>query len=178
MEQTANGIIQRAIRVCKLDYPAYREIARDPRATKEAAWVVGVVALAAGLGSLTNSLWAVIVSIIAAFLYWVVFSATTYFFGTTVFGTPTTQVNVESLLRTIGYAQAPRILYLLGFIWLFGGLFVFAGWCWALVTSVIAIRETLHISTLRAVVIAIVAAIASGIILTIIGIVTGIGWIL
>jgi hypothetical protein len=176
MDQVANGIINRAIRVSKLDLPVFREISRDGNATKEAAIVVAVVALAAGIGALTDSLWAVILSVISAFLYWTVFSAMTYFFGKNIFGTPTTQVDVESLMRTLGFAQAPRILYLLGFIWVLGPLVAFVGWCWALVASVVAIRETLQVSTARAVIVGLVASIASAIILTIIGLITGIGY--
>lgn len=167
MEQTANAIIDRAVRVAKLDLPVFRAIARDPNATREAAVVVAVVAIASGIGALFDSLGAVILSIVAAFLGWFIFSAMTYFFGRNIFGTPTTQVNVESLLRTQGYARAPGVLAVFGFIPILGWLVAAVGSIWALVTAIVAIRETLAISTGRA----IVAAIASWIVAVILAIV-------
>jgi hypothetical protein len=171
MEQTANAILDRAIRVAKLDLPVFRAIARDPNATREAAVVVAVVAIATGIGALFDSLGAVVLSIVAAFLGWFIFSAMTYFFGKNVFGTPTTQVNVESLLRTQGYALAPRVLSIVGFVPILGWAVAAVGWFWALVTAVVAIRETLAISTGRAVIVGVVALIATwivGIILAIV----------
>jgi hypothetical protein len=64
MEQTVNNILGRAIRVAKLDLPVFREIARDGLATKQAAIVVAVVALASGIGAISDSFGRVVVSII------------------------------------------------------------------------------------------------------------------
>lgn len=97
----------------------------------------------------------------------------TYFFGTNIFGTPTTQVNMESLLRTLGYAQAPGVLAIFGIIPLFGWMLVLIGGLWSVITAVVAIRETLHLSTLRAVLIAILAVIATTLITGILGLLLG-----
>jgi hypothetical protein len=171
MEQTANTIIERAVRVARLDLPIYRTIARDPNATREAAIVVGVVALAAGIGSLRDSAGSVLLAIVGAFLGWFIFSFMTYFFGRNIFGTPTTQVNVESLLRTQGYARIPNILTFFGFIPFLGWIPVVIGSIWSLITAIIAIRETLAISTGRAILVAIVAAIASGLVIAILALI-------
>jgi hypothetical protein len=171
MEQTANAILDRAIRVAKLDLPVFRAIARDSNATREAAVVVAVVAIASGIGALFDSLGAVVLSIVAAFLGWFIFSAMTYFFGKNIFGTPTTQVNVESLLRTQGYARAPGALAIFGFVPILGWLVAAVGSIWALVTAIVAIRETLAISTGRAIIVAIVAAISSWIVTLILAII-------
>ncbi|MEJ7902288.1 MAG: YIP1 family protein [Thermomicrobiales bacterium] len=176
MDQMAGGILNRVIRVAKLDLPVYREIARDANATKEAAVVVGVVALASGIGVLSDSFGRVVVAVLAAFISWVVFAAMTYFFGKNIFGTPSTQVNVESLLRTQGYAQAPGVLAFFGFIPVLGWIAAIVGGIWALITAIVAIRETLVIGTGRAIIVGIVAAIASAIVSGIIGLIFGIGW--
>ncbi|HYI26048.1 MAG TPA: YIP1 family protein [Thermomicrobiales bacterium] len=175
MERLINLTIERAIRVSRLDFPVFHAIARDPNATRQAALVVAVVAMASGIGAIGDSLGAVITAIIGAFLGWFIFSAMTWFFGRNVFGTPVTEVNIESLLRTQGYARAPGALALLGFIPVFGWAFVLASAVWALVTAIIAIRETLRISTSRAVLVAIAAAVTSAIIRIIIGIVFDVG---
>ncbi|MGI8963705.1 MAG: YIP1 family protein [Thermomicrobiales bacterium] len=174
MQQSANGILNRAIRVAKLDLPVYREIAQDSRATTEAAIVVAVVAVASGIGALTESFGVVVVAIVGAFLGWIVFSAMTYFFGKNIFGTPTTQVDIESLMRTQGYARVPGILAFFGFIPVLGWIVAIVGSIWALVTAIVAIRETLVISTGRAIIVGIIAAIASGIVLFILALIFGV----
>lgn len=176
MVPMVNGILNRAIRVAKLDLPVYREIAHAANATKEAAVVVAVVALASGIGALTDSFSRVVVAVLGAFIGWVVFAAMTYFFGKNIFGTPSTQVDVESLLRTQGYAQAPGVLAFFGFIPVLGWIIALIGGIWGIVTAVVAIRETLVISTGRAIVVGIIAAIASAIVVGIIGLIFGIGW--
>src|SRR5680860_518241 len=173
MQQSANGILKRAIRVAKLDLPVYREIAQDSKATTEAAIVVSMVALASGIGALTESFGVVMLAIVGAFLGWVVFSAMTYFFGKNIFGTPTTQVDIESLMRTQGYARVPGVLAFFGFIPILGWTLAIIVSIWALVTAIVAIRETLVISTGRAAIIGIVAAIASLIVLFMLRLVFG-----
>jgi hypothetical protein len=169
-------IVNRAINVAKLDLPTYRQIARDPSATTEAAVVVGAVALAAGIGAITDSLGQVIVSVIGAFVWWLVFSAVTWFFGKNMFGTPSAQITAQSLMRTIGYARAPQVLYILGFIPLIGWAFAALGWCLAIVTSVVAIRETLVIGTGKALLLGLLSVIASGLIVGILGLVFAGSW--
>jgi len=176
MDQTASTILERAIRVAKLDLPVYREIARDGNATKEAAIVVAVVALASGIGALTDSFERVVVAMVGAFVWWIVFAAMTYFFGKNIFGSPTTQVSVESLMRAQGYARVPGILSFFGFIPVLGWIVSFIGGVWALVTAIVAIRESLVISTGRAIIVGLIALIASAIVIGILGLIFGIGW--
>lgn len=167
-------IYDRARNVSMLDVPTFRAIQLDPNATKEAAIVVAVVAVASAIGSAGDEGGRVLVSLIGAFLSWLILSGMTYFFGTNIFGTPTTQVNMESLLRALGYAQAPAALAIFGIIPMFGWMFVLTGGLWSLVTAVVAIRETLRLSTMRAVLIAIVAAFATALISGTLGILLGV----
>lgn len=176
MDQMANGILSRAVRVAKLDLPVYREIARDRNATTQAAVVVAVVALAAGIGALTDSFGRVVIAILGAFIWWVVFAAMTYFFGKNVFGSPNTMVDVQSLLRTQGYAQAPRVLAFFGFIPVLGWIAAVVGSILSIITAVVAIRETLVIGTARAVIVGIVAGIASSLIVGILGLIVVGNW--
>lgn len=172
-QNIGRGIFDRAQNVSMLHLPAFRAIQVDPNATKEAAIVVAVVAVASAIGSAGDEGGRVLVSLIGAFVSWLILSGMTYFFGTNVFGTPTTQVNMESLLRALGYAQAPGVLAFFGIIPVFGWLFVLVGGFWSLVCAIVAIRETLRLSTMRAVLIAIVAAIATALITGTLGILLG-----
>lgn len=163
------------MRVSKLELPVYRNIETDSKATTEAAIVVGVVAVATAIGSLggDDRVLNLIVGLIGTFLSWVIFAAMTYFFGRNVFGVPASEVSVEGLMRTQGYAQAPGILGVLGFIPVLGWIAVIVGGIWALVTAIIAIRESLNIGTGRAIIIGIIAAIATAIVVGIIRIIFG-----
>jgi len=170
VQTTGQGILDRAMRVIRLDLPAYREIELDKKATIEAAIVVGIVALAAAIGGLSGDNWFLnaIVGLIGTFLSWVIFAAMTFFFGRSVFGVSASEVSVEGLMRTQGYAHAPGILGVLGFIPALGWIAVLAGAIWSLVTAIIAIRESLNIGTGKAILVGFVAAIAAGIVIGII----------
>lgn len=177
MNISIDTILNRVSRVIRLDAHVYRELLRDPSATREAAIVVAVVALAAGIGGASDSLGRVVFAIIGALVRWAVVSYLAYFFGKNIFGTPTTQVMPESMLRTLGYAQAPRILSVFGFIPVLGWIAAVAGSILAIIAAVKAIRETLLISTGRAILIAIISFVSSGIVLGILGMLAGVGWL-
>lgn len=169
-------IIHRARRVVALDAPIFRTIARDPNATQQAAIVVGVVALASAIGGAGEGGGGIFLGLVGALVSWLVFAGLAWFFGTSIFGTPTTSTNWESLLRTLGYAQAPGILSIFGFIPVLGWLAALAGGIWTIVTGIIAIRETLGFSTGRAIITAIVAAIASAMVMGILSLIFGVGF--
>jgi hypothetical protein len=177
MNISFDKILDRANWVIRLDHTVYREIANDPAATVEAAVVVAAVALASGLGAATDSFGRAILAILGAFISWAIFSFFTYFFGKNIFGTPTTQANTETLLRTQGYARAPGVLAVFGIIPILGWIVAFVAWIISLITAIYAIRETLGISTGRAIIIGIIAAITSAIALGILGLIFGVGWL-
>jgi hypothetical protein len=77
-------------------------------------------------------------------------------------------------MRTQGYARVPGILAFFGFIPVLGWIVAIVGSIWALVTAIVAIRETLVISTGRAIIVGIIAAIASGIVLFILALIFGV----
>lgn len=170
-------ILDRAKRVMQLDQPVFRTIARDPNATQQAAIVVGVVAIASAIGGASEGIGGIIFGIIGALVGWLIFAGLAWFFGTNIFGTPTTTTNWESLLRTLGYAQAPNVLAIFGFIPVLGWLAALVGSIWAIVTAIVAIRETLAFSTGRAIITAIIAAIATGLVMAILGFIFGVPYL-
>jgi hypothetical protein len=175
-QQTGNVIVDRSLGVIKLDVPTYEAIEHDPSATQQAAIVVGVVALASAIGGLGEGFGGFALGLIGAFVGWFIFSGLTYFFGTNLFGTPTTNTSFEAVLRTLGYAQIPNIVSIVGFIAFIGPLLGFVGGIWAIVTAVIAIRQSLNITTGRAIITGIIAAIASGIVIGILALIFGVGF--
>lgn len=162
-------IFARSVDVAVLKTRTYSEIARDPRATIEAAIVVILVAISAGIGNVIQGSDGLVGGIVLSLLGWVISSAIIYFIGTNITGTPTTSGSIESLLRTLGYASAPNIFLFLGFIWILGGLIVFLLSIWTLVTTILAIRTALSMSLGRAILTGFVAMLASGIVQLLLG---------
>jgi len=171
-----NRIVQRGIDVSKLVQRTYREIAVDPGATREAGFVVAFVALANAIGGSAHGLGGIIVGLIGAFIWWILFSVVAWYVGTTLFGNPVTRANQESLARTLGYAQAPNILAITGFVPLIGWIGPLVGGIWVLITSVYAIRQVLGLSVGRTIITAVIAWIVAGIVFGIVAGITGIGY--
>ncbi len=175
MQVSGQSIVDRVVGVLKLDVPTYEAIEQDGKATREAVLVVLVVAIAAGIGGLDNGFAGFIVGIIGALLSWLIFSGFAYFFGTQIFGTPTTQANMEQVARTVGYARAPGLFQIFGFIPVLGAIIGFIAAIWGIVTVIIAIRQSLDFSTGRAIITGIIAAIAAAIVLAILALIFDVG---
>jgi hypothetical protein len=76
-----------------------------------------------------------------------------YFVGTTFFGGKS---SITEMLRTFGYANAPRLLGLFAFIPCFGWIFVLLGGILSLIAGIIAIRESMEFDMDKAVITAII----------------------
>jgi hypothetical protein len=61
------------------------------------------------------------------------------------------------VLRTLGFAQSPRILLILAFIPVLGWAIVVAVFFWVLATTVVALRQALELTTGTAIGTAVVA---------------------
>jgi hypothetical protein len=90
-----------------------------------------------------------------------------------VFKGPQTEATYGQLLRCIGFSDSPLVLSILGFIPLVGGLISFVASIWALVAMIIAVRQALDFSTIRAIATCIVGFIVLIIISAAVGLLTG-----
>ncbi len=81
--------------------------------------------------------------VIASLLGWCLWSTLTYWIGTRILPEPTTRSSPGELLRTIGFAQAPGILRVLGVIPGLQVILALATAIWMLVAAVVAIRQAL-----------------------------------
>lgn len=166
------SIFDRMKGAAMLDVPTYEEVEADTTATNQAAAVVGIVAVAAAIGGAREGSGGIIGGLLSAFCGWLIVAGLTYFVGTRLFkGTATW----GELLRTLGFAQTPGVLYVLGIVPFFGGLARFAAAIWILVASIIAIRQALDFDTGKAVLTAVVSWLVVIIVMVIFGTVLGIG---
>ena len=155
-----------------LDGATSEEVEHDRGATGQAFIVVVLAAVCAGNGSLGHGGSGFIGGLIGAILGWLSWSAVTMFVGTRLFGGT---ADWGELLRTLGFAQAPGVLAILGIIPVLGGLVKFVVWIWLLVAGIVAIRQALDIDTGKAILTALVGWLAMVVIGVIFGMIFGIG---
>ncbi len=171
-------LYQRMLGAAKLDINTFREVEEDTKATGQAAIVIILTAIAAGIGAIGVSgaigiLW----GILGGLFGWVVLAGLTYWIGVNLLPKPETNANWGQLARTLAFAQSPGILKVLAIVgvvnglgW-FASLFLFVVSVWALVASVIAVREALDYGedTIRALIVVILAFIPYFVIFAVLG---------
>ena len=135
--------VNRIIRACKLDVSLYEEVEADKSATLQAASVVVLSSLAAGVGAISlgasNFLMAPLLSLVS----WYIWAYLIYLIGAKLFPEPTTQSDHGELLRTIGFSSAPGLIRVFGFTPELFTITVFVGGIWMLIAMVIAVRQAL-----------------------------------
>tara|TARA_B100000686_G_C16396561_1_gene765107 strand:- start:241 stop:762 length:522 start_codon:yes stop_codon:yes gene_type:complete len=144
--------VNRIIRACKLDVSLYEEVEADKSATFQAALVVVLSSLAAGVGALSlgasNFLMAPILSLVS----WYVWAYLIYFIGAKIFPEPNTKADHGELLRTIGFSSAPGLIRVFGFTPELMSITFIGGAIWMLIAMVVAVRQALdYQSTWRAI---------------------------
>lgn len=139
----SNTFVGRMIGAAMLDVDTYEAVEHDTTLTTQAAAVVVLAAIAAGLA--TNE--TVIGGIVGGLVGWFIMAGLIYFIGTRLFGGTATW---GELLRTLGFAASPRILIIFAAIPLLGWFVQLAVGIWSLAAAVVAIRQALDVSTGKA----------------------------
>ena len=144
-------IIARMLRVVKLDHTVWGEIEADETANTEAVAIVVVAYLLSALGAalapwLGGSVLArfFVTLILGVGLLWLLWAYVTMLVGTRLFGGETT---FAEMARTLGYANAPRVLGILSAITCLGAIIGFVAWILSLVAGFFAVRESLDLPT-------------------------------
>lgn len=153
-------MVDRIVRAIRLDWTVFREIAEDRDAMSQAAIIVIVVSFLSALGGAGSMLLAkagvgtaflgffgnwIINGILIGWIGWAIL---TYFVGTILFKGET---DIPEMMRVLGYASAPRLLGLFGFIPCVGWIFPLAGWILALIAGILAVREAMEFETGQAI---------------------------
>ena len=80
-----------------------------------------------------------------------------YFIGTRLLAGPDTSASWSEVARTMGFAQAPRLLLVVSFVPVLGQIVAAVVSIWFLVTTVVALRAALDFGTWRAIATAILS---------------------
>ncbi len=165
-------MMDRAIRAAKVEPALYEEVERDENATTEAAIVVAIAAVASAIGAAIGSpntfIGSFLTTLIGGLVGWVVWSYITYFVGTRLMNGTATP---GEMLRTIGYAQAPQVLGILGFIPVIGFFIRLAVALWSLWAGIVAVRQALDFDTGKAVITVLIGFVVYVVVLAIIGLI-------
>jgi hypothetical protein len=168
----AASITDRMRGAAMLDVPTYEEVEADTAATGQAGTVVAIAAICSAIGAIRYGGIGIVGTLVGTLLGWLIWSGVTYVIGTRVFkGTATW----GELLRTLGFAQAPAVLNILGIVPVVGGLVRFVVSLWLLVTGIIAIRQALDFTTGKAVLTALLGWLAMMVVFAIFGAGLGMG---
>jgi hypothetical protein len=150
-------LVGRMIGAARLDIQTYEEVEADSTATGQAAAVVAMVAVASGIGAAGEGASSILLAPLAAILGWLIWAGVTYLIGDKILGGTATW---GELLRTLGFAQSPGILYLLAILPLVGFFVRLVLPFWMLAAGVIAIRQALDFGTGKAILTAILGWLA------------------
>ena len=165
-EKMNSVFVNRIIRACKLDVSLYEEVEADKSATLQAALVVVLSSLAAGVGALSMGASNFLIAPILSFISWYILAYLIYFIGAKLFPEPNTKADHGQLLRTIGFSSAPGLIRIFGFTPdLMSITFIGAG-IWMLIAMVIAVRQALdYKSTWRAIGVVVIGFLVQAIVL-------------
>lgn len=157
MASPSGSLVDRMRGAAALDSSTYNEVENDLQATGQAGIVVAMAAVSAAIGGAGMGGRGIISGLVAALLGWALAAGVTYLIGTRLFGGTATW---GEMLRVLGFAQAPGILYALGILPGVGRLIAFAISVWIAIANYIAIREGLDLAPGRAILAALVSWLA------------------
>jgi hypothetical protein len=159
--QANRGFGERLLAAFKLEPELYEEVEHDPTALAQAAGVVALAAVARGIGfSGMPGAGGLVGGIVGGFLGWFVGTALIWAVGVWWFKHTS---DYGELLRTLGFASAPQLLYVVAVI-PFAPLQVLVALLVAALSVaawVIAVRQALDVSTGRAVAVCVIAILLS-----------------
>ena len=138
----------RVFRAIKIDPELYEEVEHDKSATLQAAAVVVLSSLAAGVGAIHLGASNFILGPIISLASWYFWAFLIFIVGTKLFPDKQTKSDHGELLRTIGFSSAPGLIRIFGFTpELMTVTFVGSSF-WMLACMVVAVRQALDYKSL------------------------------
>jgi len=142
------SFLERLLGALRLDASVYDEIEHDEEALPQAAGVVALAAVCAGIGGAAGGSAGLVVGVIGAVIGWLVSAGIIWFIGVRLMEHTS---DYPELLRTIGFASSPQVLLVLAAIPALGWGVRAVVFVWGLAAYVVAVRQALDVDTARAV---------------------------
>ena len=140
--------VNRIIRACKLEVNLYEEVEADKSATLQAAGVVVLSSLAAGVGAISLGASNFLIAPLLSLVSWYVWAYIIYFIGAKLFPEPTTKADHGELLRTIGFSSAPGLIRVFAFTPELMTVTFVGSALWMLACMVVAVKQALDYKSL------------------------------
>ena len=169
MENMAQrSFLARVIGAARLDRSVYEEVEHDRDGTKQAAVLVVLGAIAAGIGAIADGgILGLVYGVVFGLLAWAVYAWITYFIGTKLLAGAETSADWGELARTLAFANGPRLLLVIAVVPVLTEVVSTIVGLWVLVATVVAVRAALDIGTGRAIAVALIGWIPFAIIMSI-----------
>ena len=147
---------ERLLGAIKLDATVYEEVEHTPDAMGQAAGVVVLAVVAQPLGMPGDG--GLVSGLLSGFIGWLIGTAVIWLIGVQILKHTS---DFQELLRTLGFASAPQVLYVLGILPLgpLVPLLLLAVGVLGLFAWVIAVRQALDVTTNRSILICLLAQI-------------------
>ena len=143
-----SSFLKRIFRAIKIDPELYEEVEHDKSATFQAATVVILSSLAAGVGAISIGASNFFLGPTLSLVNWFIWAFFIFIVGTKLFPDKQTKSNVGELLRTIGFASAPGIIRVLGLTPELMLVSFVGAQFWILACMVVAVRQALDYKSL------------------------------
>ena len=152
----SRSLPRRMLRAITLEADFYEEVEAEPRSIRQAFAIVLMVGIAGALGSwLAGSPpLRLLLDFSEPLVFWLGCSLFAYMVGATIFRGPETQTDYAEVLRTTGFAFTPGLLRVFAFVpppEVAGLAITMVADAWVLVAAIVAVRQALDFTTLRAV---------------------------
>ena len=157
------SLLRRMAGASRLHADTYEEVEADGSSIRQALLLVALASVSNGAGAAAlfsragfdgrQLAFQVTISVLLPSVVWVGGSAFSYMTGASFFRGPETQTDFAEVLRTTGFAFAPGLLLCASAIPpdTLGIVLAWAVRLWVLIAAVVAIRQALDFTTLRAV---------------------------
>jgi hypothetical protein len=161
-----NILLERFFRAARLDAELYKEVAADASAMNQALIVVFIHAIAVAFGSFGRTgTTGINIGMITTLLGWYVWAFMAYIVGARILPEAQTKTDKKTVFRAMGFASAPGLARLLGFVPGLGGAAVLVASIWMIAAAMVALKQALNYqSRLRALGVSIISWILSALV--------------
>jgi hypothetical protein len=137
--------LNRFFRAAKLDVSLYQELLDDPKLFNQALIVVFIYSMMSAFGTFGRTgATGNNIGMITTLIGWYVWALSTYFIGARILPEKQTEPDRSALMRVLGFASAPGVLRILGFIPNFGIAILAIATVWMLAAATVGVKLALN----------------------------------